>query len=544
MTATLGTLAMVGGLAALVSGGVLALAGRRSAVAVTRVGAGLAAAAVAALAWALATGDLRLAYVAATTDRSTAWPHRLAGLWGGMGGSLLLWSAMVAAWSARRRLAAVERAAIAWLAAAFLLVDLVLATPWHRLAAPALDGLGPTPILRHPAMLYHPPVLYLGLTGLVVPWGATLAGAGGPGGDGGRVRRQLLAVLGVLTLGMVAGAHWAYVELGWGGFWAWDPVENTALLPWLAVVGALHGLRAGRRSGPVLVVVALALAVLGTTLTRSGAAPSVHAFGEDGAVGWALAAVVVAATAGSLALVLGRRGGTVRASGAVDRALRLQPWLAGFAVLVVLLGTLRPLVGDRAVAVDGSYYASLLGPVGLLAVVLALRARPGLLAHLAVALLALGVAGSTRAESVTATVEPGGAVDVAGWTVVHEAVEVVDDDTVRATVTLRRGDDRVATLHPRIVAHRDRGVELAETSLRSTPLTDVQVVLRNADDRGRALLEVHVRPLVWCVWGGGLLLAAAALAAARPGRLRYPTAAVAAAQSAASSARSAAASAP
>ncbi len=137
------------------------------------------------------------------------------------------------AWSWRRWLTGVERAAIAWLASAFLLVDLALTTPWHRLSAPALDGLGATPILRHPAMLYHPPVLYLGLTGLVVPWAATIGGRFDPA----RVRRQLLAVLGVLTLGMVAGAHWAYVELGWGGFWAWDPVENTALLPWLAVIG-------------------------------------------------------------------------------------------------------------------------------------------------------------------------------------------------------------------------------------------------------------------------------------------------------------------
>ena len=89
-------------------------------------------------------------------------------------------------------------------------------------------------------MLYHPPILYLGLTGLAVPWAATV-GAGldrrADGAWAGRLRRQLLAVVGVLTVGMVAGAHWAYVELGWGGFWAWDPVENTALLPWLAALG-------------------------------------------------------------------------------------------------------------------------------------------------------------------------------------------------------------------------------------------------------------------------------------------------------------------
>jgi cytochrome c-type biogenesis protein CcmF len=97
---------------------------------------------------------------------------------------------------------------------------------------------------------------------------------------------------------------------------------------------------------------------------------------------------------------------------------------------------------------------------------------------------------------------------------VNDGVDTVGDDTVRATLSLYRGNHHVTTLAPRIVAHPDRGIELAETSLRSTPLTDVQVVLRDADDDGRALLEVHVRPLVWFVWWGGLLLAASALWAA------------------------------
>jgi cytochrome c-type biogenesis protein CcmF len=296
MTATVGLLGTWVAIAALVAAGGLALAGRAApARLLNRVGAAAAALAVAALGWALATGDFTMAYVAAVSDRSTSWPYRLAGVWGGMGGSLLLWSALVAAWGWRRRPEGVERAAGAWLAAAFLLAGAVFATPWHRLAAPAVDGIGATPILRHPAMLYHPPILYLGLTALAVPW-AVVVGAGfGPAGDWQpRVRRQLLLAVGVLTGGMVAGAHWAYVELGWGGYWAWDPVENTSLLPWLAALGALHALAAGRRHGRRVVLAAamtsaaLLLAVLGTVLTRSGAAPSVHAFGEDPAVGRAL----------------------------------------------------------------------------------------------------------------------------------------------------------------------------------------------------------------------------------------------------------------
>ena len=523
MTATVGVVASWLAIVALASAGALALAGRDPAARrAHRAGAASAALAVGALGWALATGDFQLAYVAAVSDRATSWPYRLAGIWGGMGGSLLLWSALVAFWGVGRRPAGIERAALAWLAAAFLVVDVALATPFHRLAAPALDGLGATPILRHPAMLYHPPILYLGLTGLAAPWATVLGG----GGDG-RVRAQLLRCVGLLTIGMVAGAHWAYVELGWGGYWAWDPVENTALLPWLAAIGALHGLVARRRHGrpgtaaPVLATVALGLAVVGTLLTRSGAAPSVHAFGEDAGVGWALVAVTTAVVASS-AVALGIRRSAVAAGsvalGTPTRpsrgevlAVGAQPWLAGFAVLVVLLGTLRPLVGDDDVAVDGTYYATLLAPVGVVAVALLLRFRPTHLAHLGVLLLAIGIAGSTRSSSGTATVAEGDSLTVAGWEVRNEGARLVGDDTVVAPVTVLRDGDEVAGLEPSLVAFPARGVLLAETSLRSTPLRDVQVVLRDAGDDGEALLEVHVRPLVWLVWWGGLLLGGSAL---------------------------------
>lgn len=524
MTATLGAFLHWSAAVALAAAAVLSLRRRDGlAIVASRVGAVLAAGAVAALAWALTTGDLTMAYVAAVTDRATSWPHRLAGLWGGMGGSLLLWSAMVAAWVWRRPLGPVERAAIAGLGAAFLGIGAWLATPWHVLDAPALDGLGPTPILRHPAMLYHPPLLYLGLTGLVVPWAATIGAAFDRGAASGwlaRARRQLLAVLGVLTVGMVAGAHWAYVELGWGGYWAWDPVENTALLPWLAALGAVHGVvRArrgdgGARAAGLLAGLALALAVLGTMLTRSGAAPSVHAFGEDAAVGRALVAltlavvVVTVVAAARLRPVPPLDPGRPPAPWAAW-ALRLQPVLAAVAVVVVLAGTVRPLLGDDEVAVAGHYYSTLLAPVAVVALVLALRFRPGHLAHLAAAVFALGLVGSMFASSTTATLAPGESLTLRGWEVENLGAAVSAERTVSAPVVLRRDGDEVAILEPSLVSHPDRGVLLAETSLRSTPLTDVQVALRDADDDGRALLEVHVRPLVWFVWWGPLLLALA-----------------------------------
>jgi cytochrome c biogenesis factor len=527
MTATVGVVATWAAIAALVGAGGLAAARRGGPALVSaRVGAALAALAVGCVGWALATGDFSLAYVAAVSDRSTSWPYRVAGIWGGMGGSLLLWAALVAAWGTRRRLATGERAALVLLAAAFLVVDAVWATPFHRLAAPAIDGLGATPILRHPAMLYHPPILYLGLTGLVAPWAAVVGG-----GAEVRVRRTLLLCVGLLTVGMVAGAHWAYVELGWGGYWAWDPVENTALLPWLAALGALHGLVARRRHGrpggatSLLATAGLVLAVGGTLLTRSGAAPSVHAFGEDRAVGWALLAVLVGvAVATGAALVRRRPPLEAIAPPRADRrevlAVAAQPWLAGFAVLVVLLGTVRPLVGDGAVAVDGSYYATLLAPVGVVAVVLLLRFRPTHLAHVGAVVLAIGFAASTRSSTASATLGAGESLRVAGWEVRNDGVRLDGEREVVAEVVLLRGGDERARLGPSLVAYPERGVLLPETSLRSTPLGDVQVALRDADDDGRALLEVHVRPLVWFVWWGGLLIGASALWGAA--RIRPP----------------------
>lgn len=209
------------------------------------------------------------------------------------------------------------------------------------------------------------------------------------------------------------------------------------------------------------------------------------------------------------------------------------------ALVVVLLGTVRPLVGDAAVAVDGSFFAQFVGPVavfgaGVLVVTGAWR-RGAVLAHIGFLVLLVGVLGSTAGASSTATVAAGESIEVGGWEVRNDGVAVVDDRTVAATVTLLRGGDERDRLTPSLVAHPDRGGLLAETSLRSTPLGDVLVALRDADDDGRALLEVHVRPLVWWVWWGAALIATGALVA----RLaRYPTAAVAATQRSTSSARS------
>ncbi|MBW3627159.1 MAG: cytochrome c biogenesis protein CcsA, partial [Actinobacteria bacterium] len=342
------------------------------------------------LAWALATGDYRLVYVAESTNRATSWPYRLAGLWGGMEGSLLFWSwllslaAVLGLRSLRRHrpdLLDAVAAVLTGLTGAFVAVGAVFADPFATLAVPAIDGGGLAPILEHPAMLYHPPLLYAGLVLLAVPFALAVVGSARRSCDTAWlavVRRFTGVAWVILTVGMVAGAHWAYAELGWGGYWAWDPVENAALLPWLGATALLHAVvadeHAGRvgRATPALALATFVLAVGGAVLTRSGAATSVHAFAEARSVGRALAAVVVVVAV--TAWVSWRRhrpAGGRRRLGLASRGAALVAnavLVVGLAV-VVAWGTFLPvvvdLVGGEPFVVSGRYFALLTAPLAL-----------------------------------------------------------------------------------------------------------------------------------------------------------------------------------
>ena len=337
---------------------------------------------------ALLDDDFSLAYVADFSRRDATRPYRLAALWGGMAGSLLLFTTIAGAvgWLAAARLrgqaaAPVLVATTGALVAALTAALLAFADPFERLDLAPIDGGGMPPILEHPAMLYHPPLLYLGLASLTGPFALSVAGLLGRAGDGwaGRARLWLLLPWTVLAIGMVAGAHWAYVELGWGGYWAWDPVENTALLPWLAVTLALHaGLRsASGRSLAAFSCGAFLLGLTGTMLTRSGAVPSVHAFAEDPAIGRALAALVAAVAIGLVVLFVRTRpttGGTQDTRRNGVGLLLGQLAVVGSLLAIVLVGTLAPLwsdlVGGEQIAIEGRYFASFAGPLAVVGLAL------------------------------------------------------------------------------------------------------------------------------------------------------------------------------
>jgi cytochrome c-type biogenesis protein CcmF len=283
---------------------------------------GATAVAAAVLATALVRHDFSFSYVAAHTNRTLSTPYSLSAFWGGQEGSLLLWLLVLTGFGAlavtiNRRLL---RDLVAWvvpvlggIATFFGFVLVAIASPFDTQTAP-VDGAGLTPSLQNPYMVAHPPMLYLGYVGLSIPF-AFAAGALLSGHTDERwivaTRRWTLVAWTFLGFGQLLGAHWAYVEVGWGGYYAWDPVENAALMPWLAATAFLHSVMVQERKGMlkvwnmVLVALAFELSVFGTFLTRSGVVNSIHSFAQSSIGGWFLAFVVISSLF-SLGLILYR----------------------------------------------------------------------------------------------------------------------------------------------------------------------------------------------------------------------------------------------
>jgi cytochrome c-type biogenesis protein CcmF len=259
---------------------------------------------------ALVRHDFSIVYVADHTSRDLPLGYTLSAFWGGQEGSLLLWLLVLTGYSA----AAVAfgrragRELVAWvvpvlggLASFFAFLLVAVASPFATQPAPP-DGAGLNPSLQNPYMLAHPPLLYLGYVGLAVPW-AFAMGALLSGQTDERwivaTRRWTLAAWAFLGVGQLLGAHWAYEEVGWGGYYAWDPVENAALMPWLAATAFLHSVMIQEKRGMLkvwnmaLVVLAFGLSLFGTFLTRSGVVTSIHSFTQSAIGPWFIAFIVV-----------------------------------------------------------------------------------------------------------------------------------------------------------------------------------------------------------------------------------------------------------
>ncbi len=349
--------------------------------------------AFAAMERALITRDFTVEYVAEHGSSSTPPLFNFATLWSALEGSILLWVLILSGYLfavAHRFRKRLEDPLVAWalltifaVSAFFSVMLLTAANPFGQFSPPpGFDGPGPNPLLQnHVLVAFHPPMLYLGYVGFVVPFAFAVGSlASGRLGEGWlmETRRWTLFAWGFLTAGIVLGGWWSYEVLGWGGYWGWDPVENASLLPWLTGTAYVHSVMVQERHGMLrvwnisLLCATFSLTILGTFLTRSGVVQSVHAF-ASGAVGpmlLGLFAVVVAVSLGLIAW----RADDLRSVGRISTPLsREGAFLANnvvFAALafVVLLGTVFPLLlealnNDR-VSVGVPYFSRMTMPLG------------------------------------------------------------------------------------------------------------------------------------------------------------------------------------
>jgi cytochrome c-type biogenesis protein CcmF len=375
----------------------LAVRGQAELAAIIRpiavVQAALTALAFALLIWLFVRVDLSVLLVAQNDHSEKPLLYRFAAAWGNHEGSMLMWVTILGV--AGAAVALFERkletrtlfatlggqAAIALGFYAFLLFA---SNPFARLDPAPVEGQGLNPLLQDPGLAFHPPTLYLGYVGLSVAFsfaiGALVTRDVGPA-FARAMRPWVLAAWIFLTIGITAGSYWAYYELGWGGWWFWDPVENASLMPWLAATALLHSVtvlatRDGLRAWTVmLAVVAFSMSMIGTFLVRSGILTSVHAFAVDPRRGSFLLALLFIYIGSALAL-FGARVGTVREGSRFDLVSREAGLVANNLLLtailgVVLVGTLYPLILEAIgvkISIGPPYFNAAAGAPALLLV--------------------------------------------------------------------------------------------------------------------------------------------------------------------------------
>ncbi|BFI95732.1 MAG: heme lyase CcmF/NrfE family subunit [Rhodanobacter sp.] len=409
MTPELGQLALVLAFLLAIAQGVLPLLGawrgNRALMAVARPAATgqavFVAMAFGILAYAFLHFDFSVQYVADNSNLALPWYYRIAAVWGAHEGSLLLWILILNLWTVAlaalsHKLPEVFAARVlgvmGLVAVGFLAFTLFTSDPFTRLLPMPADGADLNPVLQDPGMTFHPPVLYMGYVGFSVAFAFSIAALLGGEMEQAWVRWArpwTNAAWGFLTLGIVAGSWWAYAELGWGGWWFWDPVENASFMPWLVGAALIHAQaitekRGGLRAWTLLLsIFAFSLSLLGTFLVRSGVLTSVHAFASDPRRGVFILIFLAIVVGGSLLLYALRApkvaGGKPFNVVSRETALLIGNLLLATASAMVLLGTLFPLIGDMLhlgrISVGPPYFG-LLFPLLMAPVVLLLPFGP------------------------------------------------------------------------------------------------------------------------------------------------------------------------
>lgn len=581
------------------------------------------------------THDFSLAFVADNNSRETPLLYSITGMWSALQGSILLWALILCGYLAavtRRFAGRGTDPVVGWarlvgfvVAIFFFALMIGPANPFVSVVGhvPA-DGTGPNPLLQDNALVaIHPVFLYLGLVGFVVPFSFAIATlVTGRVGEGwlAETRRWTLFAWGFLTIGIIVGAWWSYQVLGWGGFWAWDPVENAALLPWLCATAFIHSVMVQERRGLLrvwnisLVIAAFSLTILTTFLTRSGVLVSVHSFTQSdiGPELLAFLGLVVAAGIGLIAW----RGDRLRSAGGIDAPLSREGaflinnlLFAGFA-FVVLLGTVFPLLlqaidGDQ-ITIGRPYFDALTVPLGfallffmsigpalawrktsaatlgrrlavpawsavivlvacvaagvrgltplaafglgafaagsaLRQLILATaaarrqghgmwrglvgRANGGMIVHLGVVVIAVGLAGAMSfGHRTEMTLRQGQTAHFDGQTLTYTGVTTFSNPQrsgVSASIVLNGS----AVMHPAITQFGPDSEGVGTPAIDSGALNDVYLTLASspANGNGPVTIDVIVQPLVLWLWVGGLIAAIGSLLAMLPARRRTPT---------------------
>src|SRR5215510_6559927 len=350
--------------------------------------------AFACLTYAFVTSDFSVEVVAANSHTAKPLIYKISGVWGNHEGSMLLWVLILALFGAAvalfgtnlpARLRATVLAVQAGIAVAFLLFIVLASNPFLRIP-PQPEGRGLNPILQDPALAFHPPFLYAGYVGLSIAFSFAVAALieGRTDAAWARwVRPWTLAAWICLTLGIAMGSYWAYYELGWGGWWFWDPVENASLMPWLATTALLHSAVVMEKRDALkvwtilLAILAFSLSLIGTFLVRSGVLTSVHAFAVDPRRGVFILAILVLFIGGALALFAWRapllKPGGLFAPISREGALVLNNLLITTACATVFVGTLYPLAfealtGDK-MSVGAPFFNLTFAPLFMLLLV-------------------------------------------------------------------------------------------------------------------------------------------------------------------------------
>jgi len=357
---------------------------------------GLVTVSVIVLLSAILTHNFQIEYVASYTSSDTSLPYLFSALWAGNDGSLLFWAWLLSIFAAvvvlqkrdkNKELVSYASVIIIVTEAFFLLLILSTSNPFYELSYLPADGRGLNPMLENPGMIFHPPVLLAGYVGFTIPFAFAVAAllTRRLGNEWIlAVRRWTLLSWLLLGIGNIIGAWWAYVELGWGGYWAWDPVENAGLMPWLIATAFLHSIIMQRRRrmlkawNIVLIVLTFNLTIFGTFLTRSGVLSSVHTFGES-SLGPSFLVFMGIALFGSLGLLYYRKEelkGEAEVESLVSRenTFLLNNFLLVAATFVIFAGTIFPAISKAIrgikIEVGESFFNQVNGPIFLATILL------------------------------------------------------------------------------------------------------------------------------------------------------------------------------